>query len=135
MLSIKELPTMSREDVIERSVRHVLKNGKPSVDATGRCVYSGIGCGAAPFLTPMSRKVADGKGRASAASCGWWTLVREGEVAQQHENLICLLQHCHDSAASTSYEGEMGFVEKYKKKLLERFPNDPTVEKLLKEGE
>ena len=60
-LTIPGFTKLSAQRLFDMSAEHVLKNGKPSLNANGTCTYGGIGCAAAPFLKESVRE--DGEGR------------------------------------------------------------------------
>lgn len=97
-INIPELDTLTSQQVFDISVKHVLKNGKPSMCAKfGGCTYGGIGCAAAPFLKEEYRECTWGS---------WAGLIGEGKVSPYHNRLIARLQSAHDYAASASANGE-----------------------------
>jgi hypothetical protein len=100
---IKGFESLSKQQMFDMSARHVLKNGRASYKAlkdhegremsSGTCVYSGIGCAAAPFLTPEARKKLIGR----------WEdgLVYGGLVPSYEAGFVQSLQDCHDNAKRT----------------------------------
>lgn len=91
--SIDELPNLTSQEVFNRAYLHVMKNGRPSIDSDGTCIYGGIGCAAAPFLKEELRDITAG---------GWRYLVMDGRVSRAHDRLIHKLQVAHDEAAYIS---------------------------------
>jgi hypothetical protein len=88
--------SMSKQQLFDMAAKHVLANGKPSVevqsDGYGVCCYSGIGCAAAPFIAPEWRNYSRG---------GWSHVAYEANC--DHEKFfIKELQKCHDGAAGAS---------------------------------
>lgn len=100
---------LSRQELFDMSLAHVRKNGKPSLaplyegSHSSVCVYSGIGCAAAPFLKPERREACDGLGSWDALVepevCGQTTYSETSlAVAPPHEQaLIRQIQQCHDN--------------------------------------
>ena len=122
LYSIPELPSLTEREVIERSVRHVLKNGKPSVglfkppdaEAYVSCSYDGIGCAAAPFLIPEHRKDAD------SLKVNWPALLKYEVVNGAHCELIHKLQCCHDMhTMSYQVHGPVEYITRYKRSLVD----------------
>lgn len=107
---------LTAEQCIDMAVRHVLKNGKPSMNSDGHCVYSGIGCAAAPFLKPEVRD-------AFPASWGWQRLIREGKVPTDNRATIAELQNCHDSAAHDALHTGKEFLPSFKANITRSFPD------------
>ena len=106
---IEGFEQLTEEQCIDMSVRHVLKNGRPSMDEKlGGCTYKGIGCGAAPFLTPKGRKTYRGL---------WANLVYYGDVPMHNDHVIIRLQQCHDRSASAD-----DFIGQYKRAIRLTFP-------------
>lgn len=112
-ITIEGFESLTAQQVLEISVRHVVKNGRPSVRATNPhiCVYGGIGCAAAPFIRPEKRDRHEGQ--------GWGSLLTHGDVPSRNGILIGKLQGCHDSAAGDVARGErpegsflQGFIER-----------------------
>lgn len=114
--TIDEFPNLTAQEIFERSVRHVMKNGGPSVVFVyGRsaCRYGGIGCGAAPFLTPEGRRLADGAA-GGGSSITWKGLVARKYVPDsEHHYLIEALQSSHDAASMRDSEKSPAFIEAY----------------------
>jgi len=86
--------SLTPQQCFDMSAKHVLKNGKACVSEQGNCVYSGIGCAAALFLTPEARSRAD----EMANECGsdWLTLAGDSFVPKKNATLIRKIQTCHD---------------------------------------
>lgn len=89
---------LTPQQCFDISLAHVRKNGKPSVKLSSDgsfygCVYSGIGCAAAPFITKSARKTIAGS---------WWGVAAKasevGEPGHSNVDLIQALQGCHDNA-------------------------------------
>lgn len=89
-ITIKGFAQMAPQQVLEMSVRHVAANGKPSVNESGQCVYSGIGCAAAPFIQPAKRAGAEFK--------NWTGLASQHRIPYIHALLVGRLQDAHDTA-------------------------------------
>ena len=103
---IKGFGRLTRQQVLEMSVAHVLKNGRPSMK-WGSCSYAGIGCGAAPFLTAEARDTLYGS---------WGALVESCYVPSHNRSLIQQLQHCHDTSTVVGMSNEE-FIPKYKRRI------------------
>lgn len=89
---------LTPQQCFDISLAHVRKNGKPSValyvdGGLKGCVYSGIGCAAAPFLTESARKTIVGSWYGVAAKAS-----SAGEPGRINVDLIQDLQTCHDNA-------------------------------------
>lgn len=87
--------SLTKQQMFDISAKHVLGNGKPGVlfDKDGRyngCVYSGIGCAAAPFIHPDDRGIAYG---------GWYSVANTADNWHE-QHFIGELQRCHDNAAN-----------------------------------
>jgi len=127
MITIDNLEQMSEFEVVFTSVKHVLANGRPSIDEdTGLCKYSGIGCGAAPFIKIEHREMPyDEVGEGITVSTAWRGLVVAGLAPEKHSRLICILQNAHDSSAQAVARllmGVEGFVESYKFEISRLLP-------------
>ena len=99
---------LTPEQCIDMAVKHVLRNGRPSVDKDGICCYFGIGCAAAPFLTPLARETLPGT---------WNHLVAAGYVPANNRHTIADLQRCHDTACLSD------FVSEFKSYVQQSFPD------------
>jgi hypothetical protein len=110
---IEGFEQLTRDEIIDISVRHVLRNGRPSVKDRGFsrpvCTYNGIGCAAAPFLTPQARNKYVGS---------WSALAFEGDVPIYEFDTIQTLQSCHDSSV-----GSDDFIAAFKSRVLANFGN------------
>ena len=114
-LTIPNFESLTSQQIIDMSIAHVTKNGRPSV-RINTCCYAGIGCGAAPFLTKEGRAKADMQSQPS-----WVHLVAAGLVPEKHAQLIKALQKCHDEAeAVTEHDSpeHCNFMEAYRANLL-----------------
>lgn len=115
---------LTEQEVVNISVAHVLKNGRPSLkEGTDLCAYSGIGCGAAPFLKEENREKADNQGEEEGVDSSWCSLERTACVPLIHHKLVQVLQSCHDDAAITSAEYDLPFITAYKD-YVRRLVND-----------
>ena len=100
--------SLSKQQLFNMSAAHVIKNGKSSRDdRTGRCIYSGIGCAAAPFLTKDARE---------NLSAPWDSLCFSQQVPNHEADFILHLQRCHDRARPT---WGLEFIASYKKSMRE----------------
>lgn len=121
--TIDNLPDMTAQEVFDTAAKHVLTNGRPSLNRKN-CVYSGIGCAAAPFLKPEFTKRADEVGN-------WMTLHTRNKVPDNHLSLIVELQSCHDDAARyRSSRDSAGFISGFKfnmRNVAERFKLDASI--------
>lgn len=118
MYSRKGFDKLSPQQILNASVKHVLANGEPSVDERS-CKYSGIGCGAAPFLTVKGRAAADN----AVHGVSWTALVNTSQVSGHEQTLVQALQNAHDNAAGGDRRGEF-FLNEWKaniKNVAERF--------------
>jgi hypothetical protein len=86
---------MSKQQLFDMSARHILTTRQKSMISGGaKCIYSGLGCAAAPFLLPEVRKSADNR-----TGTTWRALADIHHVVPYHEvDFIAELQHCHDCA-------------------------------------
>jgi hypothetical protein len=110
-ITIPELPSMTPQEVFDKAARHVLANGEPSVDPTGSCVYSGIGCAAAPFIKPEFREEAAGSWYSlHLPSQGKW---EHSHRPDAHVELIGHLQGAHDHSANLP-----AFISEFKKEMV-----------------
>lgn len=96
------------QELLNRSVQHVRKQGKPSVKfdnplAGAACLYrsaQGLGCGAAPFINVYSVDMDDGEDAGA-----WSTTFTEhwrdslDPLAVKHRGFVRHLQECHDDAS------------------------------------
>jgi len=86
--------SLTPQQCFDMSAKHVIKNGKACVSEYGNCVYSGIGCAAALFLTPSARIRADEM--ANEGGSDWLTLAGGSFVPKKNATLIRKIQNCHD---------------------------------------
>ena len=107
-ITIDGFESLTKQQMFDMSAKHVLANGRRSTN-DGGCVYSGIGCAAAPFIKLEYREDAD---RAEAGS-SWPFLCSADFVPGHNSGLVTAMQKCHDSADSN------GFVEDFKKRMRE----------------
>ena len=98
---------LSKQQLFDMSAAHVIKNGKSSRNDGGFCVYSGIGCAAAPFLTEDARE---------NLTAAWNSLCFSKQVPDHEADFILHLQYCHDRARPT-WGPE--FIASYKKSMRE----------------
>lgn len=94
MLTLKKFEKMSKQKLLDASIKHITKTGVPSIE-NGNCKYGGTGCGAACFLTKKGRIEADSKKNA-----GWTMLACNGLVSAHEKDFVQELQSCHDNAAA-----------------------------------
>lgn len=101
---IEGFESLTLQQLFDISARHVLANGRASYSTHlngdglvvgGSCVYSGIGCAAAPFLTPVARGWLKGR---------WEKLVAERLVPRHEWEFIQDLQDAHDRADRSKYQ-------------------------------
>jgi len=104
--TIPGFKNLSKQELLNMSVAHVLKNGEPSM-RNGNCSYAGIGCAAAPFLKPSGRETLTGS---------WLFLVNEGRVSSHEAAFVHHLQICHD--ANSGYAGP-AFINLFKRDVLD----------------
>lgn len=93
-LTIPGFESLTAQQVFDLSVAHIASTRTKSLDPTDsdrRCIYSGSGCAAAPFLREECRKEAD-----DATRGGWRILMSKGLVPGNNDELITLLQNAHD---------------------------------------
>lgn len=98
LLTIPEFEQLSEQQIFDMSVDHITKTGRPSMSDSGNCTYRGIGCAAAPFLTP--------EGRQEAGATPWEILMTTGRVPRDHSTLVQQLQKCHDEPALAAVPDE-----------------------------
>lgn len=98
---------MTKQELFNTSAKHVLKNGRPSINSKRQCRYAGIGCAAAPFLKPSMRAALD------TQNVVWTALVGNGKVSPHHRLLVQELQGCHDNPALTP-DPKVPFIKRYK---------------------
>lgn len=105
--TIEGFESLSEQQIVDMSVAHVLGNGRASYDESSyKGLYSGIGCGTAPFLREEVRELADSK------SYSWTGLCRNSLVPRHGEDLLVKLQACHDHSSSKE-----DFIPHYKKEV------------------
>jgi hypothetical protein len=110
--AIPNFTDLTRNQIIEMSVRHVRGNGRPSLDADRSCSYKGIGCAASPFLTEYGREHATGS----------WMCLADGKVPKHEMHTVQALQDAHDHAAGGYInENPSLFQRVYDAQLLEAF--------------
>jgi len=107
-VTIPALHTLSKQELFDMSARHILSTGKPSLEklsvdsALYRCVYSGSGCAAAPFIREEERMWVNPIG-------AWAALVQRGKVdanvSYGANEFISQLQKCHDRNAFGKEQG------------------------------
>lgn len=117
-LTIDGFEKLTQQEIFDMSVAHIASTRKKSVrlvEADGetgaRCVYSGSGCGAAPFLRPECRKEADDIYDSEWASASWSGLRGARLVPEHQMALVAYLQRCHDTSS------EDRFVAEWKEKM------------------
>jgi hypothetical protein len=96
LLTIPGFESLSRQELFDISVAHIASTRKASLgtipgESGDRCVYSGIGCAAAPFLREECREKADTVG-------SWGILTWEKYAPEVNRDLVKELQNCHDAA-------------------------------------
>lgn len=102
-ITIDGFENLSEQEIFDISLTHVRKNGTPSVTfrhGTFGCIYSGIGCAAAPFIKLEYRETADDTGGA------WGELLQNKMVPNNNFIFMSKIQNAHDSAAVTKMDGE-----------------------------
>lgn len=97
-ITIPGFENLSRQEIFNISVRHVLANGKKSMNDQ-QCVYSGIGCAAAPFIREEERQASDGRCSSMVGGSNWANLRSGGYVPDHHVEFIQNLQQCHDNSS------------------------------------
>jgi hypothetical protein len=114
-LTINGFSKLSKQQIFDTSVAHVLKNGRPSME--GRvCKYGGIGCGMAPFLKEGKADVADSAQDRYGAS-GWNELAARNRVPQKHKSFAVELQEAHDNAGLKATEEQTDFRTDYRARV------------------
>jgi hypothetical protein len=116
---IEGFEQLTRDEIIDISVRHVLRNGRPSVISgcsfpKAICTYAGVGCAAAPFLTPQARV---------DYHDSWGRLVGDKTVPAHEYNTIWTLQLCHDASADSD-----DFIAAFKSKVRANFGDVPALD-------
>ena len=107
-ITIEGFESLTKQQMFDMSAKYVLANGRRSTN-DGGCIYSGIGCAAAPFIKPEYREDAD---RAEAGSS--WSFLCSADLVPGHNSgLVSAMQQCHDSAGSACFVGD------FKKRMLE----------------
>ena len=101
----------SKQELFNMSLAHVRSTGQRSLNPSGGCCYSGIGCAASPFLLPEKRAEADAI--ADTSSSDWDGLRDQNVVPYKNYKFVSQLQDCHDRAYPT--EGE--FLPQYEAKM------------------
>jgi hypothetical protein len=76
---------LTPQQCFDMAARHVLANGRPSIDESGSCCYTGIGCAAAPFLTEEGKR----------QNWAWGSMPGRPDT---NEDLIGAMQDAHDYA-------------------------------------
>lgn len=89
-ITIPGFESMTAQEVFDMSARHVLANGRPSMDGDN-CVYYGIGCAAAVFIREDSRTL-------PMKTATWNRVVSDGLAPDHNKQLIRELQYAHDSS-------------------------------------
>lgn len=119
--------TLTPEQVVDLAYAHIHKTLRKSANASGNCMYSGLGCAAAPFVKPEKRNNVDAYG-------GWRNLVSSKKLSEANMDLIVAVQTCHDSVDTNSFANPDNtyFVENFDEKLRRvcvthglPFPGDP----------
>jgi hypothetical protein len=105
--SIDGFDSLSKQEIFDKSVSHVLKNGQPSMNDDSidiQCQFGGIGCGTAPFLKPSCRRFADNYSSKEgwSVSASWDSLATDGKVSDHFVGLVTKLQQAHDEASKSS---------------------------------
>lgn len=105
------------QQLLNRSVAHIRKQGKPSLADDGRlCLYrnpDGRGCGAAPFITQYDPKM---------EKTYWWKVTRNWSAALdrdavEHADFVeDVLQNSHDEAASRAKD-DSDFLKEYEREV------------------
>lgn len=102
--NIPELETMTAQEVFDKALQHVYATKKKS-GSNERCMYSGIGCAASPFLIKEYRKHASNR-----KNSAWVDLVQTNTVIDKHIILISRIQGAHDYAGM---ESEKDFMDDF----------------------
>ena len=105
-----------KQDLLDISYKHIIKQGRPSITDTGFCRYSdgnGGGCGAWPFITTYSPDM---------ENLGWTQVVSRfpsslDERAVEDSIFVQTLQEMHDKAAQSINRMGQGFIENYKHRV------------------
>ena len=106
-VTIEGFEQLTEQEAFDISAKHVLKNGRQSVKNDGyKCVYTGIGCGASPFIREEHRARCD-----EGVANGWTGLASQHLVPEHLKDVVHKLQRCHDYADKTN------FVEDYKTRM------------------
>lgn len=100
MITLKTIGKATEQEVFDQVVNHLRAQGKQSSNSEGICAYRGehgLMCAAGCLIANDEyhpNMDYFGQGR------DWDSLVADGEVPRDHENLIKRLQNAHDIAAS-----------------------------------
>lgn len=115
-VTIEGFEKLSQQQIFDISVGHILNTRKKSLEISRhRCVYSGSGCAAAPFIRPDMREFCDNQ---AGAGSGWWELMGSGLVPSGNERLISDLQSAHDGAYEKQF---MPNFKKVARRIAERY--------------
>ena len=112
-ITIPGFEKKSKQELFNMSLAHVRSTGQRSLNPSGGCCYSGIGCAASPFLLPEKRAAADA---IAAISCSdWGGLVEENVVPYINYEFVGQLQMCHDR----DFPGGGKFLTQYEARMEE----------------
>lgn len=91
-ITIEGFEQLSKQQLFDMSLAHIRSTRKKSTQGS-KCVYSGPGCAAAPFIRPEFRAYADRR-----KGTTWDQLQEEGLVPSHEYVFVNSLQLCHDNS-------------------------------------
>jgi hypothetical protein len=92
LITIEGFEQLSKQQLFDMSLAHIRSTRKKSMQGS-KCVYSGHGCAAAPFIRPEFRAYADRRQGTT------WEQLREGCLVPSHQyEFVRSLQLCHDNS-------------------------------------
>ena len=102
-ITLATLPQSTAQQVFDQVATHLLTQGRPSLDGTGRCAYRGINglqCAAGCLI-------GDDEGPENLEGRGWTQLESDGLVPRDHAKLIRRLQVAHDTSRVHGWRDEL----------------------------
>lgn len=109
VITLRTLPKATAQQVFDQSALHLLRQKKKSEEKTSTsitCLYRGPNktmCAAGVFFSKKEFKP-------QFNSLDWHSLVVQGDVPQEHENLITALQRVHDGCSPARWKERLQTV-------------------------
>jgi len=99
MISLKNLEEATAQAVFDQIVSHLRAQGEPCRDDLCVCWYrkGGKSCAAGCLIS-------DEEYKKEYESKGWYSLIREFRITEQHKDLIYEMQVIHDSLSTDKWE-------------------------------